>query len=151
MKNIGGKYMQYLWIVLLVLSALLEGLWTKGVFLCFVPASLVAMFLAFFRLDAWIQVGMFLLLAGLSLIFLRPLVRGIVNARQETPFSVESAIGTRCKVVERLDNLAGRGAVIVNGMEWAARTTSDEIVIEAGENVEIIAVEGVKFICRVVK
>ena len=130
MKNIGGKYMQYLWIVLLVLSALLEGLWTKGVFLCFVPASLVAMFLAFFRLDAWIQVGMFLLLAGLSLIFLRPLVRGIVNARQEAPFSVESAIGMRTVVVERLDNVAGRGAITLDGMEWAARTLSDDIVIE---------------------
>ncbi len=142
--------MQYIWLALLVLSALLEGLSIKGIFLCFVPSSLVAMVLAFFSLDIWIQVGVFLLLAGLSLLFLRPLVRRVVDARKEAPFSVESAIGMRCTVVERLDNLAGRGAVCVNGMEWAARTTSDEIVIEEGREVEIIAVEGVKFICRAV-
>ena len=143
--------MQYLWIALLVLSALLEGLWAKGVFLCFVPSSLVAMVLAFFDAELWIQVGVFLAVAGLSLLFLRPLIRHVASPKQEGVFTVESAIGMRCPVVEKLDNLAGRGAVIVGGMEWAARTTSDEIVIEEGNEVEIIAVEGVKFICRAVK
>ena len=144
--------MQYLWLALLVLSALLEGLLARGFFLCFVPSALVSMLLAFFHVSAWIQVGVFLVLAGLSLIFLRPVVRGLLRAKASgAAFSVESAIGTRCVVVERLDNLAGRGAVAVNGMEWAARTTSDEIVIEADSEVEIIAVEGVKFICRAVK
>lgn len=143
--------MQYLWLALLVLSALMEGLLTAGTFLCFVPSALVAMILAFFDLSIWIQVGAFLALSGLSLLFLRPLVRGILHKKSNDTFSVESAIGTRCTVVEKLDNLAGRGAVTLKGMEWAARTISDEIVIEAGCEVEIIAVEGVKFICRRVK
>ena len=143
--------MQYLWLALLVLSALLEGLLTTGVFLCFVPASLVAMILAFLNLPILVQIGAFLVLSGLSLLFLRPLVCGILHKKSSDVFSVESAVGTRCTVVERLDNLAGRGAVTVGGMEWAARTVSDEIVIEAGCEVEIIAVEGVKFICREVK
>ena len=143
--------MQYLWLALLVLSALIEGLLTRGVFLCFVPSALVAMILAFFDVSVWIQVGVFLLLAGLSPIFLRPLAVGIFHKKAPDRFSVESAIGMHCLVVEKLDNLAGRGAVTVNNMEWAARTVSDEIVIEAGCVVEIIAVEGVKFICRAVK
>lgn len=143
--------MQYLWLALLVLSALIEGLLTRGVFLCFVPSALVAMILAFLNVSVWIQVGVFLLLAGLSLIFLRPLAVGIFHKKASDRFSVESAIGMHCLVVEKLDNLAGRGAVTVNNMEWAARTVSDEIVIEAGCVVEIIAVEGVKFICRAVK
>lgn len=143
--------MQYLWLALLVLSALIEGLLTRGVFLCFVPSALVAMILAFLNVSVWIQVGVSLLLAGLSLIFLRPLAVGIFHKKIPDRFSVESAIGMHCLVVEKLDNLAGRGAVTVNNMEWAARTVSDEIVIEAGCVVEIIAVEGVKFICRAVK
>ena len=151
MINFGGKYMQYLWLALLVLSALLEGFWTKGIFLCFVPSSLIAMVLAFFDIHIWIQVGVFLLLCGLSFLFLRPILRALFSRSAPTAFTVESAIGTRCTVVEKLDNLAGRGAVTVSGMEWAARTTSDEITVEAGKEVEIIAVEGVKFICREVK
>lgn len=142
--------MQYLWLALLVLSALLEGLRTRGVFLCFVPASLVAMILAFLDLNVIVQVGAFLVLVLLSFLLLYPLVQRHVRVKASETFSVESAIGMRCTVVERLDNLAGSGAVVVSGMEWAARTISDEIVIDAGREVEIIAVEGVKFICRAV-
>lgn len=142
--------MQYLWLALLVLSAGLESWMMKRIFVFFVPSSLVAMILAFFNITLWIQVGVFLILSGLGLLFLRPLSGKLLMGKKPTEFSVESAIGTRCTVVERLDNLAGRGAVTVSGMEWAARTTSDEIVIEAGSEVEIIAVEGVKFICRAV-
>ena len=109
------------------------------------------MILAFFDVSIWIEVGVFLALTGISLILLRPVVRSLLRAKAPDVFSVESAIGERCTVVERLDNLAGRGAVTVSGMEWAARTTSDDIVIEAGSTVEIIAVEGVKFICRAVE
>lgn len=143
--------MQYLWIALLVLSALLEGLLTGGIFVCFVPASLIAMILAFFDVPLEIQLGVFFAVSGLALLLLRPIVRTLLRAKKPEAFSVESAIGMQCVVVERLDNLAGRGAVTVNGMEWAARTLSDDIVIEQGSTVEIIAVEGVKFICRAVK
>ena len=143
--------MQYLWIALLVLSALIEGLWTRGIFVCFVPASLTAMILAFFKLSLQIQLGIFFAVAGLSFFFLRPLLARLCRPAAPSLFSVEGAIGMHCTVVERLDNLAGRGAVNVMGMEWAARTISDEIVIEAGSTVEIIAVEGVKFICRATK
>jgi membrane protein implicated in regulation of membrane protease activity len=147
----GGKYMQYLFIALLVLSAALECFTAKGVFLCFVPASLVSGILAFLDVPLWIQLTVFALLVLLSLLFLRPLVCRLLGGKKSTAFAVEDAIGTQTVVVERLDNLAGRGAVTVDGMEWAARTLSDDIVIEAGTRVEIIAVEGVKFICRTLK
>ncbi len=143
--------MQYLWLAVLVLSVVLEGLMTRMAFLCFVPAALVAMFLAFFEVAVWLQAGVFFLLAGLGLVFIVPLTEKMRRAASPTAFSVESAIGSRCAVVERIDNLAGRGAVSVCGMEWAARALSDEIIIDEGAVVEIIAVEGVKFICRAVK
>lgn len=143
--------MQYLWLALLVISAALECFFTRGVFLGFVPASLAAMILAFFGAELWLQLVVFVPLLLLGLFFLRPLMHRTLGKRGSASFSVEDAIGTRTVVVERLDNLAGRGAVTVGGMEWAARTLSDEIVIEAGKTVEIIAVEGVKYVCREVK
>ena len=143
--------MQYLWLSLLVLSAVLECLITKAVFLCFVPGALGAMILAFCGVSVRIQISLFLLLVLCAFLFLRPLAKRFLQKEGHIPFTVESAIGTRTVVVERLDNLAGRGAVTVDGMEWAARTLSDDIVIEEGSVVEIIAVEGVKYICREVK
>ena len=145
--------MQYLWLALLVLSVALECLITKGIFLSFIPGSLAAMILAFAGVDkVWIQLLVFFLLSLASFFLLRPFVKRFLGKKKKkTAFTVESAVGSRTVVVERLDNLAGRGAVMVGGMEWAALTVSDDIVIEAGETVEIIAVEGVKFICRAVK
>ena len=143
--------MQYLWLALLLLSVVLECIITKGVFLSFIPGSLAGVILGFLDIKPWIQLLVFLGLSILSLLLLRPLVRRFLGKKKEKGFTVESAIGSRTVVVERLDNLAGRGAVTVGGMEWAARTVSDDIVIEEGTTVEIIAVEGVKFICRAVK
>ena len=143
--------MQYLWLALLVLSVALECFTVKGFFLCFVPASLASGILAFLDVRLWIQLCVFALLWLFAFLFLRPLVLRLLGKRTPHAFSVEDAIGTETVVVERLDNLAGRGAVTVGGMEWAARTLSDDIVIEAGTRVQIIAVEGVKFICRTLK
>lgn len=148
MINFGGKYMQYLWLSLLILSVVLECLVTKAIFLCFVPAALAAMILAFVGAYGYIQIAVFAALTVLAFLFLRPLARKSLTKSTGGAFSVEDAVGMQTTVVECLDNLAGRGAVVVHGMEWAARTLSDEIVIEEGSRVEIIGVEGVKFICR---
>ena len=141
--------MEYIWLALLVLSALLEALTVKILFAVFIPSSLTAMILAFCKVAPSIQLAVFaaLLLIGF---LLRPLAKRLLPVKESEPYTVEAAIGTRSVVVERLDNLAGRGAITVFGMEWAARTVSDEIVLEAGTEVEIIAVEGVKFICRAI-
>ena len=140
--------MQYLWLALLVLSVVLECLVTKGIFFCFIPSSLVSMILAFCGVSVTIQLIVFFALVLGAFFFIRPIIRRAFSGRENASFAVENAIGMRTVVVERLDNLAGRGAVRVHGMEWAARTLSDEIVIEEGSAVEIIGVEGVKYICR---
>ena len=61
---------------------------------------------------------------------------------------IDSIVGQRCFVVDRVDNYAGCGQVRVNGQYWAARASSDEDVYEEGEFLRIIAIEGVKLICR---
>ena len=48
-------------------------------------------------------------------------------------------------VTERIDNLNESGAVHVGGKVWSARSESGEI-IEAGEKVRSIRIEGVKLI-----
>lgn len=143
--------MQYLWLALLVLSALLESWIAKAVFLCFVPSALGALILAMCGCSVTVQVVLFFALAVCAFLFLRPLAMRFLHKEGHSSFFVESAIGMRTVVVERLDNVAGRGAITLDGMEWAARTLSDDIVIEEGSRVEIIAVEGVKFICREIK
>lgn len=62
--------------------------------------------------------------------------------------SLESVIGERCIVTERIDNYAGCGQVKVNGQGWSARGAYDEDTFEVGESLRVVAIEGVKLICK---
>ena len=66
----------------------------------------------------------------------------IFNQKREKT-NIDSIIGKQAIVVNQIDNLKEEGQVILNGMEWSARSTSGEPI---GENVKvrIDRVEGVK-------
>ena len=63
-------------------------------------------------------------------------------------FDPELIIGERCVVLERVSSLSGSGLVKVRGMQWAARPSYEDDVFEVGEVLRIVAVEGVRLICR---
>ena len=63
-------------------------------------------------------------------------------------FDLESVIGERCVVVERIVSYAGCGLVKVKGTMWAARGSYDDDVFEVGETLRVVAIEGVRLICK---
>jgi membrane protein implicated in regulation of membrane protease activity len=64
--------------------------------------------------------------------------------RRET--ALEAMVGKSCTVTERIDPLNG-GQVMVEGGLWAARALG-EASLEVGTGVTVVAIEGVKLICR---
>ena len=62
--------------------------------------------------------------------------------------SVEETVGQRCIVIDKIDNFAGCGLVKVGSQMWAARGAFDDDVFEVGESLTVVAIEGVKLICR---
>ena len=62
--------------------------------------------------------------------------------------SPESIVGEVCTVVERIDSAASCGEVRVGANVWSARGASDDDVYEVGERLRVLAVEGVKLICK---
>ena len=60
---------------------------------------------------------------------------------------MDSLIGKRAKVTKTIDNIQAHGQVKVNGMEWAARSTDDEVIL-SGTVVTIIEISGVKLIVK---
>jgi membrane protein implicated in regulation of membrane protease activity len=91
-----------------------------------------------------IQVVVFLVVSLLLLFFTRPFAKKFYNSKR-TKTNVDSIIGEQCKVTETIDNFNGTGTVLLNGLEWTARS-KDETVIEAGVRVKVCAVDGVKVI-----
>ncbi len=62
--------------------------------------------------------------------------------------TLDEIIGERCKVVETVDNYVGCGLVKVKGHVWAARGVDDDDIFEIGESLMVVAIEGVKLICK---
>jgi membrane protein implicated in regulation of membrane protease activity len=62
--------------------------------------------------------------------------------------TLDEIIGEKCVVTERVDNFIGGGIVKVKGCQWAARGVSDNDVFEVGESLCVVAIEGVKLVCR---
>ena len=51
-------------------------------------------------------------------------------------------------MVETVDNYIGCGLVKVKGQVWSARGVNDDDIFEIGERLTVVAIEGVKLICR---
>lgn len=61
---------------------------------------------------------------------------------------LETVVGEKCTVTEKIDNYAGCGQVRINGQIWSARGAFENDVFEEGETLRIIAIEGVKLVCK---
>ena len=62
--------------------------------------------------------------------------------------TIDTIVGEKCVVTERIDNFAGCGQVRVKGQLWSARGLYDDDEFEAGESLRIIAIEGVRAVCK---
>ena len=68
--------------------------------------------------------------------------------RKKDMISLDEIVGEKCTVVETVDNYAGCGLVKVHGQQWSARGVDDDDIFEVGESLVIVAIEGVKLICK---
>ena len=57
--------------------------------------------------------------------------------------NADRAIGQETQVTEDIDNIHGKGAVVIRGVTWTARS-EDGSIIPAGTMVKVLRIEGVK-------
>lgn len=131
-----------IWLVLLVIFLIAEASTVTLVSLWFATGSLVALIAGLLGGPLWLQVGLFLLVATLSLIALRPLVRKFLTPKI-TATNVDSVIGSTGLVTAPIDNIAATGQVKLGAMVWTARSSSGTPIPE-GTLVKVDKIEGVK-------
>ena len=129
-------------VVLLGVELLTMGLTT----IWFAGGALAAFGVSMLGGSSVIQIIVFLVVSFLLLFFTRPVAAKYFN-KQRAKTNTDSLIGKEAKVTVKIDNFNQQGTVVVNGMEWSART-EDDTIIEAGEKVKIIEIRGVKLIVR---
>ena len=132
------------WLIILALCLGVEIATLGLVTIWFAGGALVTFFVAMVTDSLLIQVIVFLAVSLLLLFFTRPIAKKYYNSKR-TKTNVDSLIGEQCKVTETIDNFNEAGTVLLNGLEWTARS-KDEAVIGAGARVKVCAVDGVKVI-----
>lgn len=135
---------EIVWLIILALCLLVEIATLGLVTIWFAGGALVTFFVAMVTDSLLVQVIVFLAVSLLLLFFTRPIAKKFYNSKR-TKTNVDGLIGEQCKVTEIIDNFNGTGTVLLNGLEWTARS-KDETVIEAGVRVRVCAVDGVKVI-----
>lgn len=130
-------------VVLLIVEAIVPGL----VSIWFAIGALAALIAALLNAPLWLQVVWFLAVSVASLVLTRPLAQRYVNAKVQ-PTNADALIGRDCVVTEGIDNLAGTGAVKIDGKVWTARAEDENEKYAVGEIVKALKIEGVKLIVR---
>ena len=140
--------MIYFWLSVVVLAIVAEAITADLIAVWIIPSALISMILAIIDVPLWVQIVVFLVLVAALLVLSKTILRKYLQKRPAEITNAESLLGQTAIVTEALNNLSQSGAVRVNGLEWSARSVSDEAVIEKGSLVVIREIRGVKLICE---
>lgn len=134
-----------IWLAILFVCIVIE-IATMGLTtIWFAGGALVAAVFAILKLPLGAQIGAFLVVSIILLIFTRPIAVRYFN-KDRIKTNVESLVGMEAIVVSEIDNLQGIGRVQVEGKEWTARTLVPGIQIPVGKVVVVRSIDGVKLI-----
>ncbi len=137
----------WIWVAIIVVSVLVEVFTDQLISIWFVPGALIGIVMDFFDIHfAW-QILVCLVFAILGMFLFRRLLSKFIPDKSSKT-NIEAIIGEKCIVTERIDNFAGCGQAKVKGQIWSARGISDDDIYEVGEVLNIVAIEGVKIICK---
>ena len=110
----------------------------------FALGALCALIAALLGAPVWLQIVWFVIVSVATLLLTRPLAKKYINGRA-TATNADRVIGHKAVVKERIDELAGTGAVLADGKMWSARTLGGETA-EVGDIVVVREIQGVKLI-----
>ena len=140
------KLMLPFWIVTLIGFVIIEASTAQLLTIWFAIGSLAALISYILGADIWVQWLIFVAVSAIVVAATRPLVKKYARPKIQ-PTNADRCIGQTAVVTEDIDNIAGKGAVKLNGIEWSARSESGEN-IKALETVTIIKIDGVKLIVK---
>lgn len=132
------------WIVIAIISSVVEALTVSVVSCWFAIGSIFAMLSYFLGATPLIQFFVFILTTALTLLIARPIIKKH-NKVDIQPTNADMLIGEMGIVTTEINNLISTGSIKIKGLEWTARSL-DNSIIEKNQIVKVIRIEGVKLI-----
>lgn len=140
-----GETLSIIWAGLIVFFVLVEAFTMGLTSIWFAVGALAALIASALGLNIIVQVISFIVLATIMIVYTRPLARKVFKVGQ-TKTNVDALIGKRGIVIKTISSFE-LGQVKLNGQIWTSKAM-DEMSHEVGEEVEVIAIEGVKLIVK---
>lgn len=138
--------MPYVWIAVVILAIIAEVSTVSLVAIWFMPSAIISMILAFFNVPVPIQVLVFLAVSAALIVCSRTIFKKALFAKPVAT-NADAVIGETALITEDVCNIENTGLVKVRGQIWSARSASGED-LRAGELVTVVAIEGVRLICK---
>lgn len=135
-----GNNLPWIWVTVTVICIVIETLTLSLTTIWFGISGFVLVFLAFTPIPFAIQLLLFVVLSFILLIFTRPVLIKKMNQKKIST-NYERIIGKNAVVIKKITAME-KGIVKINGMEWTATVTENE-VLEEGSTCVIEKIEGV--------
>lgn len=127
------------WLSLALVALGVESIVANLIFLFISVAALLAADIAALGGTLPVQITAFALMAALLPAFLRPRLLEKLSGRGVLS-RTEALVGATAQVTEYIDPVLGTGRVVVNGEDWAARSSS---TVPPGTVVQIAGADGI--------
>ena len=133
--------MMWFWSGAIVFFSIVEILVPGLVSIWFVFGAIAALIAALCGVAFVPQFFIFLGVTALTLIFCRPFMKVFLKVTPKAS-NINAVIGMKGVVIEGINNIRGEGYVKVNGIEYRAKTNSDEEQIEVDSVIQVERIEG---------
>ena len=132
------------WIAALVIFVIAEAATAQLVTIWFAIGAAAAIVARVFGAKVGVQIAVFTVVSVAALLLTRPLAKKMTSQKAQA-LNADRNIGKSAVVIEKIDGVEGTGRVKLDGMEWAAKSESGDI-IEPDAVVTVKSIEGVKLI-----
>ena len=139
------EQMEIIWLALMAVLLIIEIMTLGLTTIWFAAGALFAFLTVLLGLNQGIQIGVFVVVSVVLLFFTRPWAVKYLNTRT-VKTNTEALVGKSARVIADINNLKSEGQVVINGLEWTARSSDDTIIFRTGDVVTVVGIEGVKLI-----
>lgn len=138
--------MWQIWLIIAILFFILEMMGPNFLLFWVGIGALITMFSSIFIDNVIVEIGIFAVSSILLIFCTRPFAKKMTQ-KDTTVTNANSCIGKQAIVTQEINPLKGIGQIKVETEIWSAKSSSDEI-IEKGELVTILEINGVKAVVQ---
>ena len=140
-----GNYYTLMWTVLIILFTVVEAATLGLTSIWFAVGALASLIASVMGFNIMTQVIVFIIVALVLLVYTRPIAKKVLKIGHNKT-NADALIG-KTGFVTKIIQPHETGLVKVSGQIWTAKCVDNDI-INIDENVEILAIEGVKLIVK---